>query len=152
MWPIKTVLIATDLSEVSDAAHEAACAIARQQQARMIVLHVAEQPVLSYIEKASELSKEDLQGKLWETLRATPKQETGLNTDHRIVEGEPVKEIVRVANEQGADLIVMGASDGTGMLRRLTGTVTDHVAREAPCSVLLVKPTLAVAAARVTHV
>jgi nucleotide-binding universal stress UspA family protein len=143
MWPIKTVLIATDFSEVSNDAHEAACCIARQQEARLIVLHVAEEPIVSYIEKATELSKEEFQQKLWETLRWPREQENGLNVDHRMVEGDPVKQIVHVAQEQHADLIVMGASGRTGMLRWFTGSVTDDVTRDAPCSVLLVKPTRA---------
>src|SRR5262245_34014744 len=125
MWPIKTVLIATDFSEVSNDAHEAACAISRQQQARLIVLHVAEEPIVSYIAKATELSKEEFQQKLWETLRWPRDQENGLNVDHRMVEGDPVKQIVRVAQEQHADLIVMGASGRTGLLRWFTGSVTD---------------------------
>lgn len=140
MWPVKTILIATDFSEVSNDAHEAACAVARHNQARLIVLHVAEKPVVSYIAQASELSAEELQQKLWETLRWPREQESGLTVDHRIVEGEPVKEIVRVAQEQHVDLIVMGASGRTGLLRWFTGSVTDEVGRDAPCSVLLVKP------------
>jgi nucleotide-binding universal stress UspA family protein len=140
MWPIKTILITTDFSELSNDAHEAACALARQHNARLIVLHVAEQPVVSYFEKASELSADELQNKLWDTLRWPREQENGLKVEHRIKEGDPVKEIVRFATEQHVDLIVMGASGRTGMLRWFTGSVTDDVARDAPCSVLLVKP------------
>jgi hypothetical protein len=38
------------------------------------------------------------------------------------------------------ELIVMGASGRTGLLRWLTTSVTDEIVRSAPCSVLLVKP------------
>jgi nucleotide-binding universal stress UspA family protein len=140
MWPIKNILIATDFSELSNDAHEAACAIARQHKARLIVLHVAEKPVVSYIEKASELSPEEFQHKLWDTLRWPRENESGLTVEHRVKDGEAVKEIVREATEHDVDLIVMGASGKTGLLRWFTGSVTDDVARHAPCSVLLVKP------------
>jgi nucleotide-binding universal stress UspA family protein len=140
MWPIKTILNATDFSEVSDEAYQAACGLARQHQARLIVMHVAEKPVISYIEKASELTPEEFQRKLWETLRSPREQEAGLSVEHRIEEGDPVKEIVRVAQEVQADLIVMGASGRTGLFRWLTTSVTDEIVRNSPCSVLLVKP------------
>lgn len=45
-------------------------------------LHVADKPVVSYIEKASELSPEQLQQKLWETLRWPKECEEGLNVEH----------------------------------------------------------------------
>ncbi len=140
MWPIKTILNATDFSEVSNEAYEAACGLARQHQGRLIVMHVAEKPVISYIEKASELTPEEFQRKLWETLRSPRDQEGGLRVEHRIEEGDPVKEIVRVAEENHADLIVMGASGRTGLFRWLTTSVTDEIVRNSPCSVLLVKP------------
>lgn len=47
--------------------------------------------------------------------------------------------IVEVAEETGADLIVIGAS-GKGFLRRIiSGSVSDHVVRNAPCPVLVVR-------------
>ncbi len=139
MW-IRTILNATDFSEVSNDAYEAACALARQHEARLIVMHVAEKPVISYIEKASELSPEEFQQRLWNTLRSPRNQEAGLRVEHRIEEGDPVKEIVRVAEENQVDMIVMGASGRTGLFRWLTTSVTDEIVRNSPCSVLLVKP------------
>src|SRR5437773_938477 len=143
MWPIKTILNATDFSEASNDAHEAACALARQNQAHLIVLYVAEKPVISSIEKASELSEEEFQQKLWDTLRGPREQEAGLDVEHRVEEGDPIKQIVRVAEENQVDLIVMGASGHTGLLRWLTISVTEEITRNAPCSVLMVKPTRA---------
>jgi nucleotide-binding universal stress UspA family protein len=140
MWPIKTILNATDFSEVSNEAHEAACMLARQHQARLIVMHVAEQPVITYFEKASELSPEEFQQKLWNTLREPREEEAGLQVEHRIEDGDPVKRIVRAAEENHVDLIVMGASGRTGLFRWLTTSVTDEIVRNSPCSVLLVKP------------
>jgi nucleotide-binding universal stress UspA family protein len=140
MWPIKTILNATDFSEVSNEAYETACELAHQHHARLIVMHVTEKPVMSFIEKASELSPEERQQKLWETLRSPREQETGLEVEHRIEEGDPVKQIVRAAEDNHVDLIVMGASSRTGLMRWLTASVTDNIVRDAPCSVLLVKP------------
>lgn len=53
--------------------------------------------------------------------------------------GDPRTEIVRQAEEWKAELVVVGAR-GLGMVKRLLlGSVSDAVARHAPCAVLIVK-------------
>ena len=107
----------------------------------MIVLHVTEKPVVSYIEKATELPAGELQQKLWETLRWPRDRETGITVQHRVEEGDPVARICAVALEIGCDLIVMGTHGRRGLLGWFTSTVTEQVIRKAPCSVLVVKST-----------
>jgi nucleotide-binding universal stress UspA family protein len=46
---------------------------------------------------------------------------------------------VQVAEEQGADLIVVGARGLTGFQRFLLGIVTGKLAHHAPCSLLIVR-------------
>src|SRR5207237_10217851 len=58
---------------------------------------------------------------------------------HVFLEGDPASEIVRYAFDAGVDLIVMGTHGRTGLERLLMGSVAEHVMREAPCSVLVVK-------------
>lgn len=55
------------------------------------------------------------------------------------VQGDAAKEIVRVADEGGYDLIVMGTHGRTGMGRLLAGSIAEEVMRRAPCAVLTVK-------------
>lgn len=57
-----------------------------------------------------------------------------------IVTGEPVEEIIRLANIYKADLILIGSRGLTGMQRILLGSVSSQIATDAPCSVLVVKP------------
>jgi len=53
--------------------------------------------------------------------------------------GDPASEIVRVAEEEGCDLIVVG-SRGLGALKSLLlGSVSDHVVHHAHCPVLIVR-------------
>ncbi len=52
--------------------------------------------------------------------------------------GEPANEIVRMAEERGADLIVLGSRGNTGLRRLLLGSVARNVLLHAPCSVLVV--------------
>lgn len=58
---------------------------------------------------------------------------------HEVVKGNPEQEIVEIARNWGADLIVVG-SHGRGFWGRLLGSVSDGVLHHAPCSVLVVRP------------
>jgi universal stress protein A len=55
-----------------------------------------------------------------------------------VVVGAPANEIVRYAEQQHADVVVLG-SHGHGLVRRfLLGSVADKLVRQAPCAVLVV--------------
>ena len=54
--------------------------------------------------------------------------------------GNPVDEIVKMAKEQSADLIVMATEGHNGFLDALRGSTTEQVLRQAPCPVLAVPP------------
>lgn len=56
-----------------------------------------------------------------------------------VSEGDPREEIVRIAEEWGADLVVVGARGLSGVKRFLLGSVSLAVARHAPCPVLVAK-------------
>ena len=53
--------------------------------------------------------------------------------------GNPADAIVRLAQERGADLIVMGTHGRTGLQHVLLGSVAEKVVRHAPCPVLTVR-------------
>ena len=54
--------------------------------------------------------------------------------------GEPVDEIVRLADGVSADLVLIGAQDSVGTIERLlVGTVTENVVRRAHCTVMVVR-------------
>ncbi len=54
-------------------------------------------------------------------------------------EGAPDREIVAAAQEHEADVICMGSTGRTGLIRVLMGSVTRHVLQDLPCSLLTVK-------------
>ncbi len=56
-----------------------------------------------------------------------------------MAKGIPAEEILRAAEADGCDLIVMGTQGRTGMDRVLAGSVAEEVMRKAPCPVLTVK-------------
>jgi len=57
----------------------------------------------------------------------------------RILEGEPGAAICRLAGELSAGAIVVGSRGRGGLKRALLGSVSDHVVRNAPCSVVVTR-------------
>lgn len=55
-------------------------------------------------------------------------------------EGHPSEQIVALAEELDADLIVMGTHSRTGLSRIMLGSVAEAVVRRAPCGVLVIRP------------
>ncbi|MCA1594319.1 MAG: universal stress protein, partial [Acidobacteria bacterium] len=71
---------------------------------------------------------------------AERKECAGLDVEDVVTHGEAASEIVRVARERGADLIVVSSHGRTGLGRILFGSTAESVVRHAHCPVLVVKP------------
>jgi nucleotide-binding universal stress UspA family protein len=63
--------------------------------------------------------------------------------EHFFMIGEPADQIVRLANEEHADIIVMGTHGRRGFGRFLMGSVAEQVVRRAICPVVTIKAPLA---------
>lgn len=59
--------------------------------------------------------------------------------DERLASGKAYREILRVAEETRAEIIVMGVHGKGALNRRLLGSTTHHVIREAGCPVLTLR-------------
>jgi nucleotide-binding universal stress UspA family protein len=66
-------------------------------------------------------------------------REAGWAGSTQIRNGDPAEEIIRAAEEQDVDLVVLGSHGTTGIGRFLLGSVSDRVLSHAPCSVLIVR-------------
>jgi nucleotide-binding universal stress UspA family protein len=64
----------------------------------------------------------------------------GYRTSSKLGRGHIRSTIVEAAESWKASLIVLGSHGRTGLKRVLLGSVSDHVARHAHCSVLIVRP------------
>ncbi len=64
----------------------------------------------------------------------------GIQIRKRVVRGRPAREIVRTAQEEGIDLIVMSTHGRSGLGRLVFGSVADQVLRESGVPILLVRP------------
>jgi len=56
--------------------------------------------------------------------------------EHRLMMGDPAGEVVRIAEEESAEMIVMGTHGRTGLTRMLMGSVAEAIVRRSPCPVL----------------
>lgn len=59
--------------------------------------------------------------------------------EERVVTGDAGPRICELAEEEGADLVVLGTHDRSGWSRLWFGSVSDHVVHHAPCPVLVVR-------------
>jgi nucleotide-binding universal stress UspA family protein len=143
MLAIRTVLHPTDFSERSDFAFRLACSLARDYGARLIVLHVAEPPVVvgseGMLMPPVEVDLRPLQDRL-QQLRP---RDSKVPVEHRLVQGDAATEILSVADETKCDVIVLGTHGRTGLGRLLMGSVAEQVVRKAACPVVTVKTPLA---------
>jgi nucleotide-binding universal stress UspA family protein len=139
MLQIRTILHPTDFSEPSQAAWELACALARDYNARLLVVHVyAPPPVYAPDGIAMPLPQEE-PAALQARLAALRPADERIPCEHRLLEGEPAEKILELAQQEHADLIVMGTHGTTGLARLLVGSVAESVLRKAPCPVLTVR-------------
>lgn len=139
MLALKTILHATDFSPHSEYAFRLACSLARDHGAKVVVLHVlTPPPAVSYGELIVEPDAALVQ-QGWEQLRKIHAPDPSVPLEHRLEQGFAASEIVRVAEEIQADMIVLGTHGRSGLGRLLMGSVAEQVVRKAPCPVLTVK-------------
>ena len=84
-------------------------------------------------------AREDVDATLKEAGAAL--EEQGLKIERYAREGDPADAILDVAEEQTADLIVVGNKGMTGAKRFLLGSVPNKVSHHAPCSVMIIRTT-----------
>jgi universal stress protein A len=138
MLSFKTILHPTDFSPPSEKAYRLACTLADPGASVVHVCHVLPVPVLAYGEVVTDLNIDAAKESAKKQLAEIPTP-PGIEVQRHFCEGDPAAEIVRLAKERGADVIVLGTHGRTGLLRLLMGSVAEHILRHAPCPVLIIK-------------
>jgi len=133
------ILFPTDFSTLGQTALEMATALAKQRNAKLLIVHVEEPPMaygggeLYY--GIAEPDRNELKKMLAAVLPTDPE----VGYEHRLMIGTPATAIVHLAEQEHVDMIVMPTHGRTGVFRLLMGSVAEEVVRKAKCPVLTVK-------------
>jgi nucleotide-binding universal stress UspA family protein len=136
---ISTVAVGTDGSETAGKAVAEAAEIARRFDAKLVLLSAFKDSSGPRAGNDIELQwASNSSARVKSMLERTNAELTsaGLECETRIDEGDPGEVLARLADECGADLLVIG---NKGMHRRVLGSVPNSVTHKAGCSVLVVK-------------
>ncbi len=140
-----SILCPIDFSEPSRAALRYAAAIAEHFAARLIVATI-DDPLLheaANIAIGQAWLSEDSERELERFVAHTFEHQPNGFVDMRfaVVNGKPAPEILRLANENGCDLIVMGSHGLTGVRKLFFGSTTERVLRETNVPILIAPAT-----------
>ena len=138
----KRILIAVNDEQYAREVTRVACELAFSLQAKLAMVYVVDQRLL--------IQPPDQELQLLDTLALMREEGTRvLDTLSRryapespverfLPEGSPSKEILRVADEWKADLIVLGTHGRSGLLQLISGSISTYVKHHAPVPVLIV--------------
>jgi nucleotide-binding universal stress UspA family protein len=143
----RAIVVGTDGSDTAGTAVERAIELAHALQARLLIVSAFEPVSPSRLREESQQVPADLQWMINPredvdaTLRAAVVQAdaAGVKAEPFARQGDPADAILDVAEEQGADLVVVGNKGMTGAKRFLLGSVPNKVSHHAPCSVLIIR-------------
>jgi nucleotide-binding universal stress UspA family protein len=143
----RRILCAADLTQASEKTLDVALSLASENDARITLLHVVEglahEPVGHPYLTVPELGplRRDLLDQAQARLhRAVPDAARDFcSVNERVETGAAWREILRVAEEIDADLVVMGAHAQGALGRMFFGSTSSHVVRRAACPVLVIQ-------------
>ena len=143
------IVVGTDGSETAKEAVRQAGDLAKRLDASLVIVSAFEPVSESRLrterqEAPTDVAHtvgptEDVEATLAEA--ASEAEQNGVQVKTFPRQGDPADAILDVAEEQKADLIVVGNKGMTGAKRFLLGSVPNKVSHHAPCSVLIVRTT-----------
>jgi len=136
---LNSILIALDCSPDSDSVLKSLDSLRLSAQTKLVLCHIfppdnEDLPDPDRPHQFSSQRYKDAKKQLEAYQQKLPKSEI------EIIGGEPVEEILRLANIYQTDLIILGTRGLKGVQRILQDSVSGQVLAEAPCSVLVVHP------------
>jgi nucleotide-binding universal stress UspA family protein len=146
MKTTRSILIPTDFSEHSLVATEYMNMLSKSGATRIFLFHAIPEIMHPYsypiVDLNSETMLRDSEEVAKEQLRDLGKNQFGnrRNVTIHVRRGEPWREIVKFAQENAIDLIVMATHGRTGFAHILMGSVAEQVVRHANVPVMTIKP------------
>jgi nucleotide-binding universal stress UspA family protein len=145
----KSIVVGTDGSETATQAVRQAVDLASAIGAKLELVSAYEPVPAQRLRDERRAAPEDIQWAISprEDVDGTLEQaaavasQAGVTATTHPRQGDPADAILDVAEEQEADLIVVGNKGMTGAKRFLLGSVPNKVSHHAPCSVLIIRTT-----------
>lgn len=143
----RSIVVGTDGSETAGKAVSQAIGLAKSIGAKLQIVSAYEPVSEQRLREEAQQVPGDLQ---WmvnpredvdATLKAAAEaaEQAGVAVETFPRQGDPADAILDVAEEEGADLIIVGNKGMTGAKRFLLGSVPNKVSHHAPCSVLIIR-------------
>lgn len=136
------ILLATDGSEPAILATQYAVTLAKTFNARIKAIYVDDG--VEAVQLPEEIEADDV----WEGYHPSIKglgiakimaERNGVAVEIAVIQGGVAKRIIKTAQESGADMIVLGETGRTGLMRLGMGSIAETVVRGAPMPVFVVK-------------
>ena len=148
----KRILIATDGSKNGEKAAKAGIELAKLSGGKVIIVYVADigkyMPSAGIISPFGGVSPDAIDNVVASIREAGEKatlqvdelaRASGVTSERLIVEGNPASEILRIAEDEKIDVIVMGSIGKTGLEKFLMGSVAEKVVHNSKLPVLIVR-------------
>jgi nucleotide-binding universal stress UspA family protein len=144
-----SIVVGTDGSETANEAVRQATELAKSVGASVYLVSAFEPVGNQRLREERQQVPEDMSWMVNEredvnaTLKDAEEQikEQGINVQTFARQGDPADAILDVAEEQNADLIIVGNKGMSGAKRFLLGSVPNKVSHHAPCSVMIIRTT-----------
>jgi nucleotide-binding universal stress UspA family protein len=144
---MKTLLVAVDFSNITEKVITSAIALTRAFEARAILLHIVQPPVVAtseytlpvgVIEEAVAANEKSSRKKL--AGFAGRFRQAGINCVPKLAVGSPVDLILAEAKKSKADFIVMGSHGHGKLYDFLVGSTASGVIKKTKCGVIILPP------------
>ncbi|MEO6576701.1 MAG: universal stress protein [Polyangiaceae bacterium] len=144
MATFQKIIVPIDFSETSLHALDYAIELAKKLGAHVTVMHAFEMPIYGFPD-GSLVATAEMVGRITDAAIAglaaaiDARRAAGVPLESVLRQGPPDEEIIALAKEKGADLIVLGTHGRRGLARALLGSVAEKVVRTATGPVLTLR-------------
>ena len=134
------ILVPLDGSDYSKKALFQACDMAKNYQANLILVYVVDKsPSLNLLDRNEYLKMLRKFGKKVLIKGKETAKDKGIDTTTVMKEGNITNEIVKLAKSKKCNLIIVGSKGLGATARFFLGSISNKLANNSPCSVLIVK-------------
>ncbi|KXU34074.1 hypothetical protein AXK11_09105 [Cephaloticoccus primus] len=144
---MKTILAPIDFSRASNSVLKVAINLAREHNARIVLLHIVQPPVLISEYGAIMTNVQDIvaisertSAKELDKRQKSVARSAGVPVEVAQATGAPVRSIIEQAKKTKADYIVVGSHGHSALYDLFAGSTASGLIRRAPCPVVVVPP------------